>query len=201
MPAPAKTVTCRTLWSGRGPRARRAQKCIPSAPRLRALRCACACARMLGAARRRADPGARAQFLAMFRAELLDLREIMGFLRMGSGADAPPAAGAQLEVPPWAGAPCPRRIAPGLEAQPVPACPCVSSLVAARDCIRCSICGRIPVLFSWCSRRLVSMLPTCTCKKFLASSSCLLAFPGWKRQYGGCMPALTRCKAWPEARL
>jgi len=40
----------------------------------------------------------------MFRAELLDLREIMGFLRMGSGADAPPAAGAELEVPPRAGA-------------------------------------------------------------------------------------------------
>ena len=36
----------------------------------------------------------------MFRAELLDLREIMGFLRMGSSAAVPPGGAAAFQVPP-----------------------------------------------------------------------------------------------------
>lgn len=40
------------------------------------------------------------QFLGMFRAELLDLREIMGFLRMGSSAAVPPGGAAAFQVPP-----------------------------------------------------------------------------------------------------
>lgn len=38
------------------------------------------------------------QFLGMFRAELLDLREIMGFLRMGSSAAVPPGGAAAFQV-------------------------------------------------------------------------------------------------------
>ncbi|KAK9831857.1 hypothetical protein WJX81_002485 [Elliptochloris bilobata] len=40
------------------------------------------------------------EFLAMFRAELLDLREIMGFLRMGSSAALPPGGVAAFEWQP-----------------------------------------------------------------------------------------------------
>ena len=48
------------------------------------------------------------QFLAMFRAELLDLREIMGFLRMGSSAAVAPGGAAAFQVLPYPAAPSPR---------------------------------------------------------------------------------------------